>query len=99
MSDVYPDYPDVVLVIVIIDCLNPERLAPFWSELLGRKIVRSTEAWVDLEWSPRFGVGLCFQRVSVPKAGKNRVHVDIFCADVPATVARVEALGGKRAEG
>jgi predicted enzyme related to lactoylglutathione lyase len=99
MSDVYPDYPDVVLAIVVIDCLDPERLAPFWSELLGRRIVRSTEAWVDIEWSPRFGAGLCFQRVSQAKTRKNRVHVDILCADVQATAARVEELGGKRAEG
>jgi predicted enzyme related to lactoylglutathione lyase len=99
MSDVYPDYPDVVLAIVVIDCVNPQRLALFWSGLLGRRIVRSTEDWVDLEWSPRFGAGLCFQRVSEPKTGKNRVHVDILCTDVKATAARVEELGGQRAEG
>jgi predicted enzyme related to lactoylglutathione lyase len=99
MSDVYPDYPDVVLAIVVIDCADPERLAPFWSELLGRQIVGTSEAWVALEWSPRFGAGLCFQRASQPKTGKNRVHVDLLCADVQATAARVEELGGKRAEG
>lgn len=99
MSDVYPDYPDVVLGIVIIDCVAPQPVAAFWSELLGRRIVRSREDWVDLEWAPRFGAGLCFQRVSHPKTGKNRVHVDILCADIHATAARVEELGGRRAEG
>jgi predicted enzyme related to lactoylglutathione lyase len=99
VSEVYPDYPDVVLAIVIVDCLDPEKLAPFWSELLGRKIVRSTPGWVDLEWAPRFGAGLCFQRVTTPKVGKNRVHVDIICQDLEATVKRVETLGGQRADG
>lgn len=99
MSDVYPDYPDVVLGIVIVDCLEPQRLAEFWGALLERRIVRSRENWVDLEWSPRFGAGLCFQRVQTPRTGKNRVHVDLLCADVEATAAQVEALGGRRAEG
>src|SRR5206468_2459753 len=99
MSEVYPDYPEVVLGIVIVDCLEPQRLAVFWSGLLGRRIVQSREEWVDLEWAPRFGAGLCFQQVSHPRAGKNRVHVDLLCADIHATAARVEALGGCRAEG
>jgi predicted enzyme related to lactoylglutathione lyase len=99
MSEVYPDYPDVVLGIVIVDCLEPQRVAAFWSELLGRKIVRSREDWVDLEWAPRFGAGLCFQRVNQPKTGKNRVHVDLLCDDIHARAAQVEELGGRRAEG
>jgi predicted enzyme related to lactoylglutathione lyase len=99
MSDVYPDYPDVVLGIVVVDCADPERVATFWSELLGRAINFRDESWVHLEWSPRFGSGLVFQRVSEPKTGKNRVHTDIICADMHATAARVEELGGKRADG
>lgn len=99
MSEVYPDYPDVVLGIVIVDCLEPQRVAAFWSELLGRRIVLNREDWAHLEWSPRFGAGLCFQRVDHPKTGKNRVHMDILCADIHATAARVEELGGCRAEG
>jgi predicted enzyme related to lactoylglutathione lyase len=99
MSDVYPGYPDVVLGIVIVDCADPERLATFWGELLGRKITNWGDGYAGLEWAPRFGAGLGFQRVSEPKTGKNRVHVDIICVDVQGTAARVEELGGKRAEG
>jgi hypothetical protein len=94
-----PDYPDVVLAIVVVDCADPMRLARFWSELLGRRIVQPHDRWVNLEWAPRFGAGLSFQRSSEPKRGKNRLHVDIFCADVEATGKRVEELGGRRAEG
>jgi predicted enzyme related to lactoylglutathione lyase len=84
---------------VIVDCADPEPLATFWGELLGRKITHRDETYVGLEWAPRFGAGLVFQRVSEPKTGKNRVHVDIICTNVEATVRRVEELGGRRADG
>ena len=100
MSDVYPDYPDVVAAIIIVDCADPERLASFWGELLGRKVINDQGGqFQGLEWSPRFGCGLCFQRVPEPKVGKNRVHFDIICQDLDATAKRVEELGGKRASG
>ncbi len=99
MSADMPDYPDVVLGIVIVDCADPQRLANFWGELLGRRIDFREEPYVGLEWAPRFGAGLVFQHVDEPKAGKNRVHTDIICSDVLATVTRVEELGGKRAPG
>jgi predicted enzyme related to lactoylglutathione lyase len=99
MTDVYPDYPDVVLAIVVVDCENPMQLATFWGELLGRKVVAPEEHWVNLEWSPRFGAGLSFQRSSDAGARKNRIHTDVFCADVQATAKRVVELGGKHAEG
>lgn len=82
MTDVYPDYPDVVLAIVVVDCEHPMRLATFWSGLLGRKIVAPDDRWVNLEWSPRFGTGLAFQRSSEPRAGENRLHMDVLCVDV-----------------
>lgn len=99
MSEGFPDYPEVVLGIVVVDCADPEPLAAFWGELLGRKITHREEPYVGLEWAPRFGAGLVFQRVDEPKTGKNRVHTDIICADINATAKRVEELGGRRAEG
>lgn len=99
MSDVYPDYPDVVLGIVIINAADTEGLATFWGELLGRKIDNRQPDFVGLEWAPRFAAGLGFQRSSEPKVGRNRIHVDIICADIEATARRVEELGGQRAEG
>ena len=38
---------------------------------------------------------LVFQRVPEPKAGKNRVHWDVFVDDLDASTAQVEALGGR----
>ena len=98
MSEAWPDYPDVVLGIVCIDCADPGKLARFWGELLAREVVSENERWASLEWSPRFGAGLIFQRVPEPKPGdKNRLHPDVICADTEATAKRAEALGATRA--
>ncbi|WP_374982723.1 VOC family protein [Streptomyces fradiae] len=83
-----------VLKDVIVDCVDPERLAAFWSELLDRPVAGRTGPYV---WLARGGgPGLGFQRVAQPKAGKNRVHFDLASADPDAVRARVEALGGHR---
>ena len=110
MTDSMPDYPDVVVGSVVVNCEDTMRAATFWSELLGRKIhifpeLRRPgepdphEHWLNLEWAPRFGVGMAFQRVPEPKVGTNRLHLDIFCADPEATAERVAELGGRRADG
>jgi len=39
---------------------------------------------------------LYFQQVPEPKAGKNRVHLDLRSADRDHEVARLEALGARR---
>ena len=99
MSAEYPDYPDVVLAMVVVDCAEPARLAKFWGELLGRQVVAGDDTYVSLEWAPRFGAGLIFQRVSDRTPGKNSIHTDIICQDIEATAKRAEELGAKRAEG
>ena len=83
---------------VIVDCADPERLAAFWAELLGRPVAGRKGPYVWLQHTPN-AVGLGFQRVAEPKRGKNRVHIDISVADLTAAPARIEALGGRRVEG
>jgi predicted enzyme related to lactoylglutathione lyase len=82
---------------VIVDCVDPARLAEFWGEVLGRGVDRRVGPYVFLE--RRRGLALGFQRVDGPKTGKNRLHLDIEAADPLAEASRVEALGGRRAEG
>ncbi|GGQ04352.1 hypothetical protein GCM10010249_23450 [Streptomyces roseolilacinus] len=79
---------------VIVDCVDPERLASFWSELLGRPVTGRTGPYVWLARGAGPGVG--FQKVSEPKSGKNRVHFDVSSSDPASTRARVEELGGRR---
>ncbi|MFC9926031.1 VOC family protein [Streptomyces sp. NPDC127190] len=81
---------------LVVDAVDPERLALFWSELLGRPVVARTGPYVWLRRED--GLGLGFQRTAAPKSGKNRMHFDISSPDPEAEQQRVEALGGRRLE-
>jgi catechol 2,3-dioxygenase-like lactoylglutathione lyase family enzyme len=80
-------------LVVVLDCVDADALADFWSSALGFRrgpfhppyvrLVDPSERWPDL----------LLQQVPEPKVGKNRMHVDIHVADVPAEVARLVALG------
>jgi predicted enzyme related to lactoylglutathione lyase len=79
---------------VIVDCADPERLAGFWSELLGRPIAGVTGPYV---WLAREGgLGIGFQKVAEPTSGKNRLHLDLEVGDPAAEQRRIETLGGRR---
>ncbi|MFG2003158.1 VOC family protein [Spirillospora sp. NPDC048911] len=79
---------------ITIDCGDPERLAGFWGALLGRPVAARTGPYVWLRREN--GLALGFQRVTEPKTGKNRVHLDLAAADPAAEQRRIEALGGRR---
>ncbi|MFH9122891.1 VOC family protein [Streptomyces globisporus] len=82
---------------LIVDATDPERLAAFWSELLGRPIVDRSGPYV---WLRReHGLGLGFQRTDAPRRSKNRMHFDVSAPDPATEQRRVEALGGRRPEG
>ncbi|HEY0531886.1 MAG TPA: VOC family protein [Actinoplanes sp.] len=80
---------------VTIDCLDPERVARFWSALLGRDPGPSQDGWVYLgergDPQPR----LVFQPVPEPAIGKVRIHLDVAVDDIDQAVATVVALGGR----
>ncbi|WP_278265793.1 VOC family protein [Nocardia sp. AG03] len=86
---------------VTFDCAEPERVAHFWSEVLGYE--HRGSACVDPA-----GVGprLFFQRVPEGKVVKNRVHIDVRVgtglvgdervAALEAECTRLQALGATR---
>ena len=80
---------------VTIDYLDPERVARFWSALLGRDPGPSQAGWVYLgdrsDPQPR----LVFQPVSEPAIGKVRIHLDVSVDDIDEAVAAVIGLGGR----
>src|SRR4051795_3183502 len=82
---------------LVIDCLDVEAVADFWSTLLGRPIVGRTGPYLWLD--RRGGVGLVFQQVSTATQGKNRLHVDLGSTDLESDRRRVEQLGGHRVPG
>ncbi|MFF4537227.1 VOC family protein [Streptomyces aureus] len=81
---------------LIVDADDPERLAAFWSELLGRPIVGRMGPYVWLRREN--GLGLGFQRTDETRTGKNRMHFDITAPDPAAEQQRIESLGGRRLE-
>ncbi|WP_079159094.1 VOC family protein [Streptomyces sp. SAT1] len=88
---------------LIVDATDPERLAAFWSAVLGRPVVGRTGPYVWLRRED--GLGLGFQRTdqpadrSGPGAAKNRLHIDVSTPDPVAEQRRIEALGGRRLDG
>ena len=82
---------------LILDATDPERLAAFWSELLGRPVVDRNGPYVWLRREN--GLGMGFQQTREPKSVKNRMHFDVTSPDPAAEQRRIEALGGRRLEG
>lgn len=79
---------------LIIDAADPERLAAFWSKLLGRPISDRSGPYVWLRRES--GLGLGFQQAGERKSAKNRMHFDVASSDPASEQQRVEALGGRR---
>ena len=94
---------DLRIQCLCIDTTDPSRLAGFWEEALGWRRTYDEDDQVALEppkGSPEDGVApdLLFLRVPVEKAVKNRLHLDLRPKDQAAEVARLEALGARRAD-
>lgn len=86
-----------------IDTADPARIASFWESALGWRRTWEEEGQVCLEppeGSPEDGVApdLMFLKVPEGKAVKNRLHLDLRPDDQAAEVARLEALGARRAD-
>jgi predicted enzyme related to lactoylglutathione lyase len=82
-----------------IDCPDPERLAAFWTQVLGVEIegrLGTPPQFVNLERQFRDAPYISFQRVPEPKVGKNRMHLDLVVDDVEEATSRIVSLGGRR---
>ena len=82
---------------VTLDCADPDRLALFWSKALGYEQVASADQFRVL--APAGGAAgptFMLQGVPEPRPGKNRMHVDLWVADIDSEVARLEGLGARR---
>ena len=98
-----PPPPTLRWQCVVVDSTDPSAIAGFWEQALGWRPTHETDTEVVLEppaGSPEDGVSpdLLFVRVPEGKAGKNRLHLDLRPADQAAEVARLEALGARRAD-
>jgi predicted enzyme related to lactoylglutathione lyase len=84
---------------LVLDCADPDRLAAFWSAALGYTALGGAGNYVLLVDESGAQPKLLLQRVPEPKTAKNRMHLDIECADVAGEAARLEALGAVRIQG
>jgi predicted enzyme related to lactoylglutathione lyase len=86
---------DATFLFLTIDCLDPRKLAQFWSSLLDTGVGEEMDdgRFVFLEGGDGLPI-ICFQRVPEGKTVKNRLHLDLSVDDLAAATARVEELGG-----
>ena len=88
---------------LVIDCLDPQRLADFWCEALGFVVLDTDEGAIEI--GPQEGFGglqptLIFSPTAEPKGGKLRLHVDINPTDrdQDAELERLLAIGARPAD-
>jgi hypothetical protein len=89
----------LVAFTVVVDCRDPRGQAAFWAEALsGRVSERNTD---EFQVSGPSGAvrSLYFMKVPEPKAGKNRLHLDLLTdGPMEPEVARLVAAGARLVE-
>ena len=81
---------------LVLDCADPKKLAVFWSTAIGYTTIGEAGNYVLLVDEAGQQPKLLLQRVTEPKAGKNRMHFDIETPHVDEEVARLAQLGARR---
>ncbi len=71
--------------------MDPARLGRWWAEVLGVRVVYEKPDMVALP-------GLIFVRATEPKAGPNRLHIELTCDDLRADVERLLDMGARHVQ-
>ena len=83
---------------VAVDAADPAALGRFWAAVLDYRVLFEDEEETVVGADPHAYPGLVFLPVPQDKAGKNRLHLDLAPDDHDAEVARILALGARRAD-
>ena len=84
---------------LVLDCTNPTTLKEFWREALSyRELYADAAVAVLVPADDTNASPLVLQQVPEPRAGKNRMHLDIEVPDIEAEAARLETLGATRVQ-
>jgi len=62
---------------IVVDCLDPDAMAGFWTHAAGWPVVNSLDDMVALRSASEQGPFLELLRSAEPKQVKNRVHLDV----------------------
>jgi Glyoxalase-like domain len=87
---------------LVIDCINPERVAEFWAAILDYTVIdRGPEGEIEIGPTPRGETPtLVFVRVPEGKTVKNRIHIDVNPTDTDQSneLRRLLRLGARRVD-
>jgi predicted enzyme related to lactoylglutathione lyase len=87
------------LLAVVVDCHDPLRQAEFWAQALACEVVQRNPDEFQVSNPASAGVSLYFMKVPEPKAGKNRLHLDLVTTgSMDAEVARLADAGAEVVE-
>jgi len=94
---------DIQIRSLVIDSHDNERLARFWSDVLGWHITYQTdEEWVIEPAADSAGAHvlpeILFVKTPDHKSVKNRLHLDLMPTDQEEEVERIIGLGASRAD-
>ena len=82
---------------VVVDCNDVAAMLAFWRAALRYEPREAPEdGWVVLRDPAGAGVNVSLQQVPEPRAGKNRLHLDLYTDDQAGEVDRLLALGATR---
>lgn len=83
---------------VIVEATDPVALGRWWAGALGWVVVNDAADEYEIRAAPDRMPGLLFVPVPEKKTLKNRLHLDFRPDDRDAEVARLLALGARRAD-
>ena len=85
---------------LVVDAVDPQHLARFWSAVLGWQPTGRDEGAVEIAATGGGGPSLTFVPVSEAKTSKNRLHIDVtpVGCDQEDEVERLLGLGARRVD-
>jgi predicted enzyme related to lactoylglutathione lyase len=80
---------------IVVGAEDPARLARWWAEALGYRIVHEQPGEIEIRRTPQELPGLLFTPVAAAKTTKNRLHIDLRPDDQEAEVERLVDMGAR----
>ena len=82
---------------MIVDAVDPERLAAFWQRVLGVGVAERVPGWLQLKFGAQ-GSLIAFQPVDPVAHAPGRIRIDVEVDDLEVATTRIVALGGRLKE-
>jgi predicted enzyme related to lactoylglutathione lyase len=90
VDETHPVAAGLAVIMVTIDCADPQALGAFWSAALDLPVATDIGDYIYLAKPAGGGIVVSLQKVPEPRVGKNRVHLDLTgkrATEVPRLVA------------